>query len=189
LDVAPASPEMCFETITSAGIEVENERIQEQFMCNTQNLKEQIQAAARGKKPDQKPQVDKKPEATKPSSVQEKKSKQGKKKKSSVSFEKSKTSEKKAKEPGEDKVTYSMIQTRIKEGQGIKCGSKDHIEKDCTTGWKVTAEESSKGKGKDKVDNKKVAVVQAADVLISSVISSVSFGRIISENELDYDCD
>jgi len=27
LDVAPASSEMCFEAITSAGIEVENERI------------------------------------------------------------------------------------------------------------------------------------------------------------------
>jgi len=51
------------------------------------------------------------------------------------------------------------------------------------------AEEKSKGKGKDKVDNKKVAVVQALDDLISSVISPVSFGRIISENELDYECD
>jgi len=27
LDIAPASPEMCFEAITSAGMEVENERI------------------------------------------------------------------------------------------------------------------------------------------------------------------
>jgi len=39
------------------------------------------------------------------------------------------------------------------------------------------------------MDNKKVAVVQAADDLISSVISPVSFGRIISEDELDYECD
>jgi len=39
------------------------------------------------------------------------------------------------------------------------------------------------------VDNKKVAVVEAADDLISSVISAVSFGRIISEDELDYECD
>jgi len=51
----------------------------------------------------------------------------------------------------------------MKEGQYIKCGSKDHINKDCTVGWKGMAEEKSKGKGKDKVDNKKVAVVQAAD--------------------------
>jgi len=49
-------------------------------------------------------------------------------------------------------------------------------------------EEKSKGKGKDKVNNKKVVVVQAADNLISSVISPVSFGRIISEYELDYEC-
>jgi len=108
LDIAPASPEMCFEAITSAGMEVENERIREQFMRNTQKLKEQTQAVARGKKPDQKPQADKKPEALKPSGVQKKKSKQGEKKKSLASSKKSKTSEKKAKEPGEDKVTYSM---------------------------------------------------------------------------------
>jgi len=56
-------------------------------------------------------------------------------------------------------------------------------------GWKATAEETSNGKQKDKVDKKKLAVVQAADDLISSVISPVSFGRIISEDELDYECD
>jgi len=39
------------------------------------------------------------------------------------------------------------------------------------------------------VDNKKVALVQAAHDLISSVISPVSFGRIISEDELDYKYD
>jgi len=61
LDVATASPEMCFEAITSAGLEVENERIREQFRRNAQKLKEQMQAAARGKKPDQKTQADKKP--------------------------------------------------------------------------------------------------------------------------------
>jgi len=42
---------------------------------------------------------------------------------------------------------------------------------------------------KEKVDNKKVAVIQAADELICLVISPVSFGRIISEDELDYECD
>jgi len=189
LDVPPASPEICFEAITSAGMEVEHERIREQYMRNAQKLKEQTQAAARGKKPDQKPQADKKPEAAKPSGGQKKKGKQGEKKKSSVSSEKSKTSEKKAKEPGEDKVTYSMRQARMKEGQYIKYGSKDHIKKDCTAGWKAMAEEKSKGKGKDKVDNKKVAVIQAADDLISSVISALFFGRIISEDELDYDGD
>jgi len=189
LDVAPASPEMCVEAITSAGMEVENERIQEQDRRNAQKLKEQTQAAARGKKPDQKPQADNKPEAPRPSGVQKKKGKQGEKKKSSVSSEKSKTFEKKAKEPGEDKVTYSMRQARMKKRQCIKCGRKDHIKKESTAGWKAMAGEKSKGKGKDRVDNKKVAVVQAADNLISSVISPVSFGRIISEDELDYECD
>jgi len=110
LDVAPASPEMCFAAITSAGMEVENKRIREQYMCNAQKLKEQTQAVARGKKPDQKLQADKKPEAPKLFGVQKKKTKQGKKKKSSVSSKKSKTAEKKAREPGEDKVTYSMRQ-------------------------------------------------------------------------------
>jgi len=187
LDVAPGSPNMCFEAITSAGIEVENERIREQYVCNAQKLKEETQAAARSKKADQKLQADKKPEAPKPSGVQKKKRKQREKKKSSVSSEKSRISEKKAKEPGEDKVTYSMRQARMKEGQCIKCGSKDHIKKDCTAAWKAMAEEKSKGKEKDKMDNKKVAVTQAADDLIYSVISPVSFGRIISEDELDYE--
>jgi len=77
----------------------------------------------------------------------------------------------------------------MKEGQCIKCCSKDNIKKKCTAGWKATAEEKRKGKEKDKMDNKKVAVVQVADAWISSVISPVSFSRIISEDELDYKCD
>jgi len=77
----------------------------------------------------------------------------------------------------------------MKKGQYIKCGSKDHIKKECTSGWKPVAEGSSKNKEKGKVDNKKVAVVQAADMLISSMVALVSFGRIISEDELDYECD
>jgi len=99
------------------------------------------------------------------------------------------TSSKHEKEPREDKVTYSMRQARTKEGQCIKCGSKDHIKKECTCGWKPAGEGSSKDKGKGKVDNKKVAVVQVAHASISSVVAPVSFGRIISEDELDYECD
>ena len=134
MDVAPASPKMWFEAITSGGIEVDNESIRQEYMCNAQKLKEQTQAAARGKKPNQKPQDDKKLEAPKLSGIQKKKSKQGEKKKSVVSSEKSKTSEKKAKEVGEDKVTYSIRQARMKEGHCIKCGRKDYIKKDCTVG-------------------------------------------------------
>jgi len=144
---------------------------------------------ARGKKPDQKPQADKKPEAPKPSGVQKNKSKQGKKKKSSVSSKKSKSSEKKAKKPGKEKVTYSIRQARIKKGPCITCGSKNHIKKNCIAGWKATAKEKSKEPGKDKVDNKKVMVVQVADASISSLVSPVSFGRIMSEYKLDYEYD
>jgi len=75
----------------------------------------------------------------------------------------------------------------MKEGQCIKCGSKDYIKKECTSGWKPAAEGSGKDKGKGKVDYKKVVVVQVADALISSVVGLVSFGRIISEDELDYE--
>jgi len=77
----------------------------------------------------------------------------------------------------------------MKERQYIKCGSKDYIKKDCTTGWKPAAEGLGKDKGKNKRDNKKVAVVQAADELISSVVTPVSFGRIVSGDELDYEYD
>jgi len=64
----------------------------------------------------------------------------------------------------------------MKEGQCIKCGSKDHIKKDCTAGWKPATDGTGKEKGKGKIDNKKVTVVQAADSLIS-------------EDKLDYECD
>jgi len=77
----------------------------------------------------------------------------------------------------------------MKERQCIKYGSKDHIKKDYTSRWKPAAEGSGKGKGKDKGDNKKVAVVQAADDLTSSVVAPVSFGRIVSEDELNYEYD
>jgi len=77
----------------------------------------------------------------------------------------------------------------MKEGQCIKCGSKYHIKKGCTSSWKPAAEGSGMNKGKGKVDNKKVAAVQSADALISSVVVLVSFVRIISEDELDYECD
>ena len=148
-----------------------------------------MQAVARSKNPDQKPQADKKPETPKLSGVPEKKSKEGEKKKSSVRSKKSKTPKKRGEEPVEDKVTDCMRQARMKKSQYIKCGSKDHISKDCTAEWKATAEEKSKRKGNNKVDNNKVAVVQAANDLISLVISSVSFGHIISEDELDYQCE
>jgi len=77
----------------------------------------------------------------------------------------------------------------MKEGQCSKCGSMDHIKKEYTSGWKPAADGMGKDKRKEKVDKKKLAIVQAADTLISSVVAPVSFGRIISGNELDYKCD
>jgi len=162
-------------------------------MQNQHKLKEQIAAAAKGRqpkhKPEYKPSTDKKQEAPKLAGIQKKKSTPAEKRKPTAVSDKSTTSSKHKKELGEDKVTYSMRQAHMKEGQYINCASKDHIKKDCTSGWKPAAEGSGKGKGKDKEDNKNVAMVQAADALTSSVVDPVSFGRIISEDELDYECD
>jgi len=156
-------------------------------------LQKQTAAATKGRKlehkPEHKPSTDKKQEAPKPAGTQKKKSKPADKRKSTAASDKSTTSSKCEKEPGEDKVTYSIRQARMKKEQCIKCGSKDHIKKDCTSGWKPVAEGSGKDKGKGKVNNKKVAVVQVADALISSVVIPVSFGRIILEDKLDYECD
>jgi len=193
LDLALASPEMCFQAIINAGMEVENEKQHEQWMQNLRKLKEQTAAAAKGRKPEHKlehkPLTDNKQEAPKPASIQKKKSKLADKQKATAASDKSTTSSKREKEPREDKVTYPMRQARMKEGQCIKCGYKYHIKKECTSGLKPAAKGSGKDKGKGLVDNKKVAVVQAADMSISSVVALVSFGRIISEDELDYECD
>jgi len=162
-------------------------------MQNQCKLKEQTAAAAKGRKPEykpaHKPSTDKKQEAPKPAGIQKKKSKPADKRKATAASDKSTSSSKHEKEPGEDKVSCSMRQARMKEEQCMKYGSKDHIKKECTSGCKPAAESSGKDKGKGKVDNKKMAVVQAADALISPVVALVSFERIISEDELDYECD
>jgi len=193
LDLALASTKICFQAIINTGMEVKNEKPHEQWMQNQCKLKEQTAAAAKGRKPkhklEYKPSTDKKQEAPKPAGIQKKKSKPADKRKTTAASDKCMTSSKREKEPGEDIVTYSMRQVHMKEEQCIKCGYKDHIKKKCTSGWKPAAEASGKDKGKEKVDHKKVAVVQVADVSISSVVVPVSFGRIISEDELDYKCD
>jgi len=107
-------------------------------MQNQPKLKEQTAAATKGRKPEHKaehkPSTDKKQEAPKPAGSQEKKSKPADKRKSPATSDTSTTSSKHEKEPGEDKVTYSMRQARIKKGQCIKYSSKDYIKKDCTSG-------------------------------------------------------
>jgi len=73
LDLAPARPEMCFQAIINAGMEVENEKQHEQWMQNQRKLKEQTAAAAKGRKPEHKPEhkssTDKKQEAPKPAGI------------------------------------------------------------------------------------------------------------------------
>jgi len=193
LDLALVNPKMCFQAIINVGMDVTNWKQRKQWMQNQCKLKEQIAAAAKGRKPEYKPEykssTNKKQEAPKPAGTQKKKTKPADKRKATAVSDKSTTSSKHEKEPGEDKVPYSMRQARMKEGQCAKCSSKDHIKKQYTSGWKPAAEDSGKKKGKGKVDDNKVAVMQVADTLISSVVAPVSFGRIISEDELDYECD
>jgi len=73
LDLAPASQEMCFQAIINAGMDVENEKQHEQWMQNQRKLKEQTAAAAKGRKPEHKPEykpsTDKKQEAPKAAGI------------------------------------------------------------------------------------------------------------------------
>jgi len=106
-------------------------------MQNQYKLKEQAAAAAKGRKPEHKLKhkvsTDMKQEAPKPAGIQKKKSKPADKRKATAASNKSTTSSKHEKESGEDKVTYSMRQARMKEGQCIKCHSKDYVKKECTS--------------------------------------------------------
>lgn len=49
LDHAPASVELCFEAITTAGMEVENDKVREAWTQAQHSIKVQIEAAAKGK--------------------------------------------------------------------------------------------------------------------------------------------
>jgi len=91
--------------------------------------------------------------------MQKKKSKPADKRKATAASDKSMVSSKHEKELGEDKVTYSMRQACMKEGQCIKSGSKDHSKNKYTLNWKPAAEGSGKDKEKGKMDNKMLVVV------------------------------
>jgi len=94
-------------------------------------------------------------------------------------------STKMAKEPGEDLVTYAMKKPRMTSSQCMKCGGPNHIKKDCTNAWKPTKEEKKKTeKGKEKAA-KMFAITEIVDVLVEPI----SYGRIISEDELDFEVD
>jgi len=69
--------------------------------------------------------------------------------------------------------------------QCIKCGDPNHFKKDCTNAWKPTKEEKKKTeKGKEKAA--KVSVITAT---VDVVPEPISCGRIISEDELDFEVD
>jgi len=92
---------------------------------------------------------------------------------------------KKAKEPGEELVTYAMKRARMASSQCIKCGDPNHINKDCTNAWKPTKEEKKKAeKGKEKA-----AMVSAITAIVNEVPEPISYGHIISEDELDFEVD
>jgi len=92
---------------------------------------------------------------------------------------------KKAKEPGEDLVTYAMKKAGMASSQCIKYGDPNHIKKDCTNAWKPTKEEKKKAnEGKEKAAK---ASVTTATVDVAPV--PISYGRIISEDELDFEVD
>ena len=98
--------------------------------------------------------------------------------------EKSNTT-KKAKEPVEELVTYAMKKARMASSQCIKCGDPNHIKKDCPNTWKPTKEEKkSANNGKEKA-----AKVSAIMATVDVVPEPISHGRIISEDELDFDVD
>jgi len=92
---------------------------------------------------------------------------------------------KKAKEPGEELVTYAMKKARMASSQCIECGDPNHIKKDCTNAWKPTKEEKKKAdKGKEKA-----AKVSAITATVDVVPEPISYGCIISEDELDFEVD
>jgi len=69
--------------------------------------------------------------------------------------------------------------------QCIKCGDPHHIKKDWTNAWKPTKEERKKAdKGKEKAV-KGLGITAIVDI----VPEPISYGRIISEDELDSEVD
>jgi len=181
LDKVPASIEMCFHTIANARSTLEYERGREKYTSTrfrhkvdraggTKEMKEPHKSSEATKKDDNKGMQKKK---AKPKS-------QG----TSAKSDKSDTT-KKAKEPGEELVTYAMEKARMASSQCIKCGDPNHIKKDCTNAWKPTKEEKKKAdKGKEKA-----AKVSAITATVDVVPEPISYGRIISKDELDFEGD
>jgi len=92
---------------------------------------------------------------------------------------------KKAKEPGEELVTYAMKKAQMASSQCIKCGDPNPIKKNCTNAWKPTKEEKKKA---DK-EKEKAAKVCAITATVDIVPEPISYGHMITEDELDFEVD
>jgi len=181
LDKVPTSIEMCFYTIANAGSTLEYEQGRETYARPEFQHKVEWAGGTKEKKEAKKPSEATKKDNTK--RVQKKKAKP-KSQGTGATSAKSDTT-KKAKEPGEELVTYAMKKARMTSSQCIKCGDPNYIKKDCYNAWKPTKEKKKKAdKGKEKAV-KASAITATVDV----VPVPFSDGRIISEDELDFEVD
>jgi len=69
--------------------------------------------------------------------------------------------------------------------QCIKCGDPNHIKKDCTNAWKPTKEDEKNSEER----KEKAAKVSALIATVDVSTEPISHGRIISEDELDFEVD
>jgi len=181
LDKVPTSIEMCFHTIANAGSTLEYEQGRETYARTEFQRKVDRAGGTKEKKEANKPS-----EATKKDDTKRVQKKKAKPKSQGASAKSDKfDTTKKAKEPGEELVTYAIKKALMASSQCIKCGDPNHIKKDCKNAWKPTKEEKKKAdKGKEKV-----AKVSTITATVDVVPEPISYGRIISEDELDFEVD
>ena len=181
LDKVPTSIEMCFHTIGNVGSTLEYELGRETYAWTEFQHKVDCAGGTKENKEAKKPAEATKKDDTK--RVQKKKAKP-KSQGSSAKSDKSNTT-KKAKEPGKELVIYTMKKARMASSQYIRCGDPNHIKKDCTNDGNSTKEDKKKTeKGK-----KKAAKVSTIMATVDVVPESISYGRIISEDKLDFEVD
>jgi len=181
LDKVPTSIEICFHTIAKAGSTLEYERGRETYARTEFQHKLDRAGGTQEKKEANKP-----PQATTKDDTKRVQKKKAKPKSQGTGAKSDKSdTTKKAKEPGEELVIYAMKKEGMASSQCIKCGDPNHIKKDCTNTRKPTKEEQKKAdKGKEKA-----AKVSAITATVDVVPEPISYGRIISEVELDFEVD
>jgi len=181
LDKVPTSFEICFHTIANAGSTLAYERGRETYARTEFQHKVDRAGGTKEKK-----EANEASEATKKDDTKRVQKKKAKPKSQGTGAKSDKSdTNKKAKEPGEDLVTYAMKKARRASSQCIKCSDPDHIKKDCANASKPTKEEKKRAdKGKE------MAVKVSAITVTLDVAPEPSFyGRIISDNELDFEVD